>query len=570
MARIVFLRLVGGEGEAIARRRVPLAEFDIATNPDVQQTLTVLTAARLLTTDRGTVEVAHEALFREWPRLGDWLEEDQESRRVRAHLTEAAHEWDASGRTPSELYRGARLAAILDWSGDHAAEVNELERQFVAESQAVALAEERRQRRANRRLRLLLVGASVGLTLAIAASVVALGQRAAAEQSNTIADQQRGVADQQRAVADQERAAAEQQRAAADAQTVIAEHAADTADAERLGAQGLGAKALDVALLLARQGDSLDDSPATRANLLAALVRSPAAIRISRPLDGRPQAIVGSPDGTTLLVRNNEDQIAVIDAATDATRYVFPFPPGFWAAFLAENDDVIVLTDGPDITLLDPMTDTAVGHITYPEGGDGLGWTPDLKMIGRESKDKRSITIYDAATLRVQRTLRVPTGMVLHDLLMFDDGEVIAPLIPAANADTAWDEPGEIAIATWQPGSATPGSIATVSTSAHLGDAWHGSAVSLDHHTLLLADTPREGQGTLVNLRDGTQLTLKGEHAAPIMGGAFSGDGSLVATSGDDGATLLWNATTGRPRGDPHGPRRTRCGPRRSPIPAGG
>ena len=70
------------------------------------------------------------------------------------------------------------------------------------------------------------------------------------------------------------------------------------------------------------------------------------------------------------------------------------------------------------------MTDAAVGHITYPEGGDGFGWTPDLKTIGRESKDKRSIMIYDAATLRAQRTLRVPTGMVLHDLLMFDDGEV--------------------------------------------------------------------------------------------------------------------------------------------------
>ena len=38
-ARNVFLRLVGGEGEAMARRRVPLAEFDLATNPDVQRTL---------------------------------------------------------------------------------------------------------------------------------------------------------------------------------------------------------------------------------------------------------------------------------------------------------------------------------------------------------------------------------------------------------------------------------------------------------------------------------------------------------------------------------------------------
>ena len=174
-ARIVFLRLVGGEGEAMARRRVPLAEFDIATNPDMQRTLAVLTAARLLTADRGTVEVAHEALFREWPRLEDWLDEDQQSRRVRAHLTEAAHEWDETGRTPAELYRGARLAAVLDWTADHAAEVNDLERQFVAESQAAGQAEERRQRRANRRLRLLLVGACVGIVVAAAAGAVRAG-----------------------------------------------------------------------------------------------------------------------------------------------------------------------------------------------------------------------------------------------------------------------------------------------------------------------------------------------------------------------------------------------------------
>ena len=137
-ARSVFLRLVGGEGEVMARRRVPLAEFDLATNADVQRTLTVLTAARLLTADRDTIEVAHEALFREWPRLEAWLEEDQQSLRMRVHLTEAAREWDERGRSAAELYRGARLAAVIDWMGDHAAEVNDLERQFIADSRAVS------------------------------------------------------------------------------------------------------------------------------------------------------------------------------------------------------------------------------------------------------------------------------------------------------------------------------------------------------------------------------------------------------------------------------------------------
>ena len=543
----------------MARRRVPLAEFDIATNPDVQRTLTVLTAARLLTADRGTVEVAHEALFREWPRLAGWLDEDQQSRRVRAHLTDAARGWDESGRSPGELYRGARLAAVLDWSAAHAAEVNDLERQFVAESEAAGQAEERRQRRANRRLRLLLLGASVGLVLAIAASVVALGQRAAAEESNAIADQQR--------------AAADQERAAADAQTVIAEHAADTADAQRLGAQALGAKDLDVALLLARQGEAIDDTVATRANLLAALERSPAAIRISRPLAGRPQSIVGSADGSTVLVTNNGGQAAVIDAATDATRYIYALPGDTWAMSLADNGEVIVLSAGPKLTFLDPLSDQVVGSISYPAGGLGLSWTPDLKTIGRTSADERSITIYDSATDRVLRTLRFPAGLYLTDVLMFDGGTVLAPMIDVpipATGPSPRDEPGAMRFAVWGPGDTTPRSMPEVSTSAPRGAMWQGSALSPDHRTLLLPNAPRDGEGTLLDLVHGTELTLKGEHSAPIMGGAFSPE----RFARRDERRRRGDAPLERHEriagGDPRGPRRQGVGPdilrcRRSP-----
>jgi DNA-binding SARP family transcriptional activator/WD40 repeat protein len=533
-ARAVFLRLAGGEGEAMARRRVSLAEFDIASKPDVERTLSVLTAARLLTADSGTVEVAHEALFREWPRLAAWLDEDQQGRRVRAHLTEAAREWDDADRAPSDLYRGARLAVALDWTSAHGTEVNDLELQFVEASRAVGLAEERRQQESNRRLKLLLVGAVIGLILAVAAGAVALVQRSDALRANTIADEERATADQA--------------RAAADAQALVARHAADTADAQRLGAEGLGAKDLDVALLLARQGEAIDDTAATRANLLAALVRSPAVIRITRPLGGRPQAIEVSRDGTTLVVGNNDGQSAVIDAATDRTRYVYQWPQGVIATDIADNNDIIVYSKGPRLTLLDPMTGTEVGAISYPEDGAALSWAPDLKTIGRVTKDGRSIKIYDAATMRVVRTLLAPAGTWIMDMWMRDGGMVLAPLLPGtmpSDRFAPFDEAGAMRFGVWGPGDVAPRWTGDISTPATRGQVWLGCALTRDAQTLLLPNTPSVGQAVLVDLRDGARRTLQGQHASQIMGGAFSPDGSLVATSGDDGATRLWEVKTG-------------------------
>ena len=121
LVRAIMLRLVGeGEGDAPVRRRAPLAELDLERNEDVADVLATLADSRLVTVGEGSVEVAHEALLREWPRLREWIEEDAEGRRLRRHITQAATEWDAAGRDQGELYRGARLAAALDWTADHA------------------------------------------------------------------------------------------------------------------------------------------------------------------------------------------------------------------------------------------------------------------------------------------------------------------------------------------------------------------------------------------------------------------------------------------------------------------
>jgi hypothetical protein len=138
--------------------------------------ISVLSEWRLVTVRHDELEVAHEALLREWPRLRGWLEEDSEGRRLHRHLIESAKEWDRAGRDPGELYRGARLAAALDWSGDHPSEPNELEKEFLAASREASEQESTRMRRTNRRLRVLLTGVAVFLVVAVGAALLAAVQ----------------------------------------------------------------------------------------------------------------------------------------------------------------------------------------------------------------------------------------------------------------------------------------------------------------------------------------------------------------------------------------------------------
>ena len=92
-----------------------LDELELERDPDAARALAVLTESRLLTVDEGAVEVAHEALLREWPRLRGWLEADAEGRRLHHHLIGAAREWRDSERDSRRALprrparRGARL-----------------------------------------------------------------------------------------------------------------------------------------------------------------------------------------------------------------------------------------------------------------------------------------------------------------------------------------------------------------------------------------------------------------------------------------------------------------------------
>ena len=94
MLRPLLLRLVAPspEGDPV-RTRMPRRL--VVTDPAHDQLVDLLVGSRLVTSDEGVVEIAHEALAREWLRLRDWLDEDVEGQRILHDLATAADSWDA-------------------------------------------------------------------------------------------------------------------------------------------------------------------------------------------------------------------------------------------------------------------------------------------------------------------------------------------------------------------------------------------------------------------------------------------------------------------------------------------
>ena len=136
IARRIFLRLteLGDEtATGDTRRRATITELIMKPEETdaTQLVLKALADARLVTTSEDSVQVAHEALIREWPTLRGWLEDNREGLRLHRQLTESAEDWESSGHEPELLFRGARLAQAREWAADHIDDTNYLEKEFL-------------------------------------------------------------------------------------------------------------------------------------------------------------------------------------------------------------------------------------------------------------------------------------------------------------------------------------------------------------------------------------------------------------------------------------------------------
>ncbi len=133
VARRIFLRLIQfGQGRLDTRRQLPEAELRSASRDPAlcARVLKQLAGNRLLTLSGGEggaerlVDIAHERLITEWPRLGEWVKQHKAAELVRRRLEDKAQEWVRLGRGEGGLLDKAELAEAGDWlAGAGAAEL---------------------------------------------------------------------------------------------------------------------------------------------------------------------------------------------------------------------------------------------------------------------------------------------------------------------------------------------------------------------------------------------------------------------------------------------------------------
>ncbi len=299
--RSVLLRLVmpTEDGDPV-RARVPRAK--LAVDEHHQLLLEQLVSARLVSIDDDTVQIAHEALVRAWPRLRAWLDDDVEGQRLFRLLAGAADAWDAMERPDGELYRGTRLARTVEWRDRNDPDLNENEVAFLDASGALAESEVRaaearvvHERRVNRRLRGALVAAGVLLVMTMVAGLFAVLSVGRAER-------------------ERDTAASARDRAA---------QSANLADARRAGAQGVLHEDLTAGLLLAAQGVRTDNSAEARENLGSALTRAGALAglhdlgrELGRPGTAHISSLAASSDGKLVAGCLWSGGAMLFDAAT--------------------------------------------------------------------------------------------------------------------------------------------------------------------------------------------------------------------------------------------------------------
>jgi len=156
IGRELFRNLVTAEGtRAVREWGELLSVFDGAQRESAEEVLRELIDARLLTSyevreedaePTRRVEIIHESLLDNWPRLVRWQTQDADAAQLRDQLRRAARTWNEQGRTDDTLWTGSSYREFAVWREGYPGGLSELEEDFSESMTSHAKRRKRRRR----------------------------------------------------------------------------------------------------------------------------------------------------------------------------------------------------------------------------------------------------------------------------------------------------------------------------------------------------------------------------------------------------------------------------------------
>jgi WD40 repeat protein len=361
-----------------------------------------------------TVEVAHEALFREWDRLRGWIDTAREDVRTHRRLTAGAGEWEAAGRDRSILLRGAQLARFEAWADGSRLALTGGEREYLeaslsdreaewAAEEARAAREHTLERRSLVRLRALVGLFAVMAVVAFGLTAVALTQRGRAEREARVsAARELAAAAVANLTTDPERS------------ILLALEAVDQTRSVDGSVLAEAEEALHRAVVTSRivlsvpgVGGGLDWSPTGKIFVTEGPeesglidIRDPETGRSLRSFHGHDadvNLVAFSADGSMLATAGDDGAVKVWDPATGKELWSFEGPMGqVWGPSFSPDGSLLAAswTDEAMVRLFDLANGTTVREIG-PLGAISLGtsFSPDGRRLGIATFDEGGVVV---------------------------------------------------------------------------------------------------------------------------------------------------------------------------------
>jgi WD40 repeat protein/DNA-binding SARP family transcriptional activator len=564
-ARQLFLRLVtvGDEGADDTRRRILRAELaSVEVDQEAMEgVIDTFGARRLLSFDRDpatrgpTVEVAHEALLREWARLHGWIEGAREDLRTHRRLATSTRDWLHAGRESSFLLGGGRLEQLERWWKSSSLSFTRDEHDFLdasfgerdrrrAEENAREAREQALERRSMTRLRALLAVFAAAALVASGLTVFALGQRGEARRESSRAELEARVA------------GARELAAAAVANLEV--------DPER---------SIVLALEAVERTRSVDGAVLPEAE--EALHRAVVASRVVLRVSGLGGFLDWSPDGTMFVTEGPEESglIDIRNAETGESLRSWQGHKVDVNLVVFSNDSSMLATTGDDGAL--KIWDPATGEELWAFEGEGTVFGPsfslDGSLVAASWPDERKVRTFDLSTGRMVQEIGMadvgyttsfsPDGRRLV-IATAQEGAVVVDSRSGERVLSMGDGmPADISV-DWSPDGRSIAASANDDPTVRIWDAKTGKPrVTLAGHTgrIVATDWSPDSARLVTGSADGTAklweigdgearelLTLSAQHlSGGVWGVAFSPDGDRVIT-GDVQirAATIWDVSS--------------------------